>query len=72
MDYFAHAVAFLEAEVPCFVTGTAVPDWLVRARHAQPAVGDPHPGIAALAREVLQHFLDEARFCEAVAHCLGT
>jgi len=34
MNYFAHAVAFLEAEGPCFVAGTAVPDWLTGAWHA--------------------------------------
>jgi hypothetical protein len=75
MNYFAHAAAFLEAEDPCFVVGTAVPDWLtvadrqvrVRARHVRPAVDDPDPAVAALARGMLQHLLDDARFHETRA-----
>jgi len=77
MNYFAHALAFLDGTEPdpCFVAGTAVPDWLVvadrqvrvRARHVRPALGDPDPAVAALARGILQHFLDDARFHETRA-----
>ena len=77
MNYFAHAFAFLDetAPDPCFVAGTAVPDWLtvadrqvrVRARHVRPAVDDPDPAVAALARGILQHLLDDARFHETRA-----
>jgi len=70
MNYFAHAVAFLESEGPCFVAGTAVPDWLtvadrqvrVRARHLRPAVDGPEPAAAALAGGMLQHLVDDGRF----------
>jgi hypothetical protein len=70
MNYFAHAVAFLESEDPCFVAGTAVPDWLtvadrqvrIRARHVRPAVDGPDPATAALAGGMLQHLLDDGRF----------
>jgi hypothetical protein len=75
MNYFAHAAAFLEAEHPCFLVGTAVPDWLavadrqarVRARQALSAVDDPQPTVAALARGILQHLLDDACFHETRA-----
>ncbi len=72
MNYFAHALAFLDGPDPdpCFAAGTAVPDWLavadrqarVRARHAMAALDDPQPATAALARGILQHLLDDACF----------
>ena len=77
MNYFAHAFAFLDqpAPDPCFVAGTAVPDWLsvadrqvrLRARHLRPAVEDSDPAVAALARGMLQHLGDDARFHETRA-----
>jgi hypothetical protein len=72
MNYFAHAVAFLESEGPCYVAGTAVPDWLtvadrqvrVRARHLWSALDDPEPAVAALAGGMIQHLVDDGRFHE--------
>ena len=71
MNYFAHAFAFLDRPDvdPCFVAGTAVPDWLtvanrqvrVRARHVQP-LADEGGAAAALARGMVQHWADDARF----------
>jgi hypothetical protein len=71
MNYFAHAFAFLDrADLdPHFLAGTAVPDWLtvadrhvrVRARHVQPLLAEGGPA-AALARGMIQHWADDARF----------
>jgi hypothetical protein len=68
MNYFAHARHFLDD--PYFVAGTAVPDWLsvsdrqvrLRSRCVAPAIHDADPRVAALARGVLQHLRDDARF----------
>ena len=68
MNYFAHAWHFLDD--PYFVAGTAVPDWLsvsdrqvrLRSRHVAAAVDDADPRVAAVARGVLQHIRDDARF----------
>ncbi len=68
MNYFAHGRAFVDE--PYFLAGTAVPDWLsvvdrrVRARSARAAewVGDPDPRVAALARGIMRHHQDDARF----------
>ena len=70
MNYFAHAYRFLDD--PCFVAGTGVPDWLtvadravrVRAKQVLPAVEHPDAAVAAVARGMLQHFRDDARFHE--------
>ena len=72
MNYFAHAVGFLDrADAdPHFVAGTAVPDWLtvadravrVRAKHIRPLLADAHGPTAALARGIVQHWADDARF----------
>ncbi len=69
MNYFAHAVWFLD-DNPYYVAGTGVPDWLtvvdrkvrVRSKHAAAAEEDPDPIVAAVAGGMLQHFRDDARF----------
>lgn len=73
MNYFAHARHFLAD--PYFAAGTAVPDWLtvvdrqvrLRAKHVATWTEDPDPRAAAVARGVLQHFRDDARFHETRA-----
>ena len=68
MNYFAHAVRFLDD--PYFVAGTGVPDWLsvadrevrVRRRHLEPALDDADPDESALARGIRQHLDDDAWF----------
>lgn len=68
MNYFAHAYRFLDD--PYFAAGTGVPDWLsvadrkvrVRRKHAEPLTEDPDPVTAAVARGVIQHVRDDARF----------
>lgn len=74
MNYFAHALPFLDA-APYFVAGTAVPDWLsvvdrqsrVRRKVVAAWVGDADPTTAAIARGMLQHLADDARFHETRA-----
>jgi hypothetical protein len=68
MNYFAHGYRFLDD--PYFVAGTAVPDWLVvvnrqvrvRPRQAEPFAADADPRVAALARGILRHHVDDAWF----------
>lgn len=68
MNYFAHALPFLDD--PCFMAGTAVPDWLtvadrqvrVRTKHLGPLLEGTDPAAAALGRGMLQHLQDDARF----------
>ena len=68
MNYFAHAYRFLQD--PYFVAGSAVPDWLsaadrparVRCRQAGPFAEHEDPRTASVARGMLQHFRDDARF----------
>ncbi len=70
MNYFAHAVAFLDQ--PYFIAGTAVPDWLsvvdrkirIRSKHAVLLVDDADPVTATVARGIQQHFRDDACFHE--------
>ena len=65
MNYFAHGRRFLDR--PYFLAGTAVPDWLnvinrrSRPRRAKTLVSDSDPYVAAIARGVLQHQLDDFR-----------
>jgi hypothetical protein len=73
MNYFAHALPFLER--PYFLAGTGVPDWLVvadrrvriRSKHAEAFRHDARPWVADVAGGVLQHLGDDARFHETRA-----
>lgn len=73
MNYFAHALPFLDD--PYFATATGIPDWLtvvdrkvrVRRKHAEPFLSDPRPEVVAIAGGVLQHLRDDARFHETRA-----
>lgn len=77
MNYFAHALPFLDD--PYLVAGTCVPDWLtvvdrrlrLRVRAVAPFRSDPVAEAAALARGIVQHLYDDARFHEtrAFAEC---
>lgn len=68
MNYFAHGYRFVHD--PCFLAGTAVPDWLsvvnrrVRARRrlAEPWIEDSDPMVRAVARGIVQHHHDDAWF----------
>ncbi|MFO8153438.1 hypothetical protein [Thioalkalivibrio sp.] len=68
MNYFAHGLKFLDT--PYVLAGTAVPDWLsvvdrrvrARARRVAPWVDDPDPVISGVARGVIAHHHDDARF----------
>lgn len=68
MNYFAHALPFLDE--PYLALGTGVPDMLavvdrkvrVRRRHAEAFVDDDDPAVAAVARGIVQHLKDDARF----------
>ncbi len=74
MNYFAHALPFLDA--PYVAAGTAVPDWLavvdrkLRVRRRQAEAFSPMHAAAdaasanatAVARGVVQHFRDDAQF----------
>lgn len=73
MNYFAHALPFLDD--PDFVIGTSLPDWLtvidrqvrLRADRVANRPADLDPRFHALARGVLQHLRDDARFHETRA-----
>ncbi len=78
MNYFAHAVRFLDR--PYFLAGTALPDWLsvvdrrvrLRARHVEPfAVGGGAPA-AEVAAGVLQHLADDAWFHKTPAFAVAS
>jgi hypothetical protein len=68
MNYLAHGWRF--AAEPCFLAGTAAPDWLsvinrrvrLRSRRAAKHVADTDPVVAAVARGVVQHHADDAWF----------
>jgi hypothetical protein len=68
MNFFAHGRLFLDA--PYFLAGTAVPDWLnvvdrrVRARRKRSLalVDDEDPRVASVARGIVRHHDDDARF----------
>jgi hypothetical protein len=73
MNYFAHGRAYTHD--PYFLAGTAVPDWLsivdrqVRAKPkgARLLIDDPDERVAALARGVLQHHVDDDWFHQTAA-----
>lgn len=77
MNYFAHALPFLDA--PYLAAGACVPDWLtvvdrrlrLRRRQVAPFADDDSAEAAAVARGVLQHLRDDARFhaTRAFAEC---
>jgi hypothetical protein len=68
MNYLAHGWRF--ANDPYFLAGTAAPDWLsvidrktrLRSRVAAAFVDDPDSILAAVARGVVQHHVDDAWF----------
>src|SRR6185295_5100197 len=68
MNYLAHGWRF--ADEPYVLAGTAAPDWLsvidrktrLRSRTAAEFVGDADPLLAAVARGVVQHHVDDAWF----------
>ncbi|MFN0021646.1 MAG: hypothetical protein ACKVP0_25645 [Pirellulaceae bacterium] len=73
MNYLAHGWRF--ANQPCFLAGTAVPDWLsvidrkMRARGKTAAlfVDDADENLAALARGIVQHHRDDEWFHQTTA-----
>ncbi len=73
MNYFAHALPFLDN--PYFAAATGIPDWLtvvdrkirIRRKHVTPFLDDECPEMAAVAGGVLQHLRDDARFHETRA-----
>lgn len=77
MNYFAHAMPFLDA--PYLAAGVCLPDWLMvvdrrmrlRHRSVAPFVHDRSSEVAALARGVVQHLRDDSRFhsTRAFAEC---
>ena len=68
MNYFAHAYRFLDD--PYFVAGLGVPDWLsvvdrrvrVRIKNARPFEDDSDRVTASIARGIVRHIEDDARF----------
>jgi len=71
MNYFAHGHRFIDR--PYFLAGTAVPDWLAvvmrrvkarpqAARELAEALKGGDTRLAALARGIVQHHEDDARF----------
>ena len=73
MNYFAHALPFLDDHY--FAVATGIPDWLtvvdrkvrIRRKHAVAFLDDAGPEMAAIAGGVLQHLRDDARFHETRA-----
>jgi len=68
MNYFAHALPFLDR--PYLAVATGVPDMLmvverhvrVRSKHVLPFVDHPDPVQSTVARGMLQHFRDDVVF----------
>ncbi len=70
MNYFAHALRFLDAD-PYFVAGTASPDWMsvvdrkvrIRAKYAEPLIATTSDELTRqVARGAVQHLQDDAWF----------
>jgi hypothetical protein len=78
MNYFAHAIRFLDR--PYFLAGTALPDWLsvvdrrvrLRARHVAPFSDGTGTPLADLAAGVLQHLDDDAWFHKTEAFAVAS
>ena len=68
MNYLAHGYRFVDS--PCFLAGTAVPDWLsvvdrkvrVRSRAALPLLESPDAPTRQIASGILQHLADDQWF----------
>jgi hypothetical protein len=75
MNYFAHAIRFLDDADPYFIAGTGVPDWLsvadrevrIRRRHLAAMLNHADPVLAAVAQGIQQHLDDDAWFHESRA-----
>jgi hypothetical protein len=73
VNYFAHGYACLDQ--PYVLAGTAVPDWLsvvgrharVRSKHALPFAGDADTPLAAIARGIVRHHVDDEWFHRTTA-----
>jgi hypothetical protein len=78
MNYFAHAIRFLDR--PYFLAGTALPDWLsvvdrsvrLRARHVAPFADGAGTPAADVAAGVLQHLEDDAWFHRTPAFAVAS
>src|SRR5947207_1119796 len=78
MNYFAHAIRFLDR--PYFLAGTALPDWLsvvdrrvrLRARHVAAFSDGTGTPAAELAAGVLQHLEDDAWFHKTAAFAIAS
>lgn len=68
MNYLAHGIRFLD--VPYFLAGTAVPDWLsvvdrkvrVRGRSAEGLLDDPDEATRQIAGGIVRHLADDQWF----------
>ena len=73
MNYFAHGRAYMHD--PYFLAGTAIPDWLsiidrqvrTKPKGARLLIDDADQRVAALARGVLQHHVDDDWFHQTAA-----
>jgi hypothetical protein len=78
MNYFAHAIRFLDR--PYFLAGTALPDWLsvvdrrvrLRGRHVEPFCTGSGAPDAEVAAGVLQHLADDAWFHKTPAFAIAS
>jgi hypothetical protein len=73
MNYLAHGWQFTDD--PCFLAGTAAPDWLsaidrgvrVRSKNAAAWINDADQSLAAVARGICRHHADDRWFHESRA-----
>ena len=78
LNYFAHGIRFVDR--PCFLAGTALPDWLslidrrirLRARNVAPFSDDTGSPEAEIAAGVLQHLEDDAWFHKTAAFAVAS